>query len=31
MAKQPMVRVGRMNSIRSRSKEIVMEKVINTL
>ena len=30
-AKQPMVWVGRMNSIRSRAEEIVMEEVINTL
>ena len=30
-AEQPMVWVGRMNSIRSRAEEIVMEEVINTL
>ena len=30
-AEQPMVWVGRMNSIRNRAEEIVMEEVINTL
>ena len=30
-AEQPMIWVGRMNSIRSRAEEIVMEEVINTL
>ena len=30
-ADQPMVWAGRMNSIRSRAEEIVMEEVINTL
>ena len=30
-AEQPMVWVGRMNSIRSRAEEIVMEEVNNTL
>ena len=30
-AEQPMVWVGRMNSIRARAEEIVMEEVINTL
>lgn len=30
-AEQPMVWVGRMNSIRSRAEEIVIEEVINTL
>lgn len=30
-AEQPMVWVGRMNSIRSRAEEIVREEVINTL
>lgn len=30
-AEQPMVWVGRMNSIRARTEEIVMEEVINTL
>ena len=30
-AEQPMEWVGRMNSIRSRAEEIVMEEVINTL
>ena len=30
-AEQPMVWVGRMNSIRSRAEEIIMEEVINTL
>ena len=30
-AEQPMVWVGRMNSICSRAEEIVMEEVINTL
>lgn len=30
-AEKPMVWVGRMNSIRSRAEEIVIEEVINTL
>ena len=30
-ADQPMVWAGRLNSIRSRAEEIVMEEVINTL
>ena len=30
-ADQPMVWAGRMNSMRSRAEEIVMEEVINTL
>ena len=30
-AEQPLVWVGRMNSIRARAEEIVMEEVINTL
>ena len=30
-AERPMVWVGRMNSIRSRAEEIVIEEVINTL
>ena len=30
-AEQPMVWVSRMNSIRSRAEEIVIEEVINTL
>ena len=30
-SKQPMVWVGRMNNIRSRAEEIVLEEVINTL
>ena len=30
-AERPMVWVGRMNNIRSRAEEIIMEEVINTL
>ena len=30
-AEQPMIWVSRMNSIRSRAEEIVIEEVINTL
>ncbi len=30
-AEQPMVWVGKMNSIRSRAEEIILEEIINTL